>query len=67
MHVSKPFEYVHSDLWGPSRVTNLGRDSYFLTMIDDFSRIDSNGMKFVSKKHGIKRHRIMARLLNRTT
>jgi hypothetical protein len=39
MHVStRPFEYVHSDLWGPSKVKTLGGGSYFLTMIDDYSR-----------------------------
>ena len=39
MHVSsRPFEYIHSDLWGPSKVKTLGGGSYFLTMIDDYSR-----------------------------
>lgn len=39
MHISKgPFEYAHSDLWGPSRVMTHGGGSYFLTIIDDFSR-----------------------------
>ena len=39
IHVSsRPFEYVHSDLWGPSRVKTHGGSSYFLTIIDDFSR-----------------------------
>jgi len=28
-----PFDVVHSDVWGPSRVT-----SYFVTFIDEFSR-----------------------------
>ncbi|RZB53427.1 Retrovirus-related Pol polyprotein from transposon TNT 1-94 [Glycine soja] len=35
IHVSsRPFEYVHSDLWGPSRVKTHGGSSYFLTIID---------------------------------
>nr|KYP64673.1 Retrovirus-related Pol polyprotein from transposon TNT 1-94 [Cajanus cajan] len=39
IHVSsRPFEYVHADLWGPSRVKTLGGGSYFLTIIDDFTR-----------------------------
>lgn len=40
MHVSiRPFEYVHLDLWGLSKVKTLRGGSYFLIMIDDFSRI----------------------------
>ena len=30
--------YVHSDLWGPSRHPTLGGGRYFLSIIDDFSR-----------------------------
>lgn len=33
---SRPFEYVHSDLWGPSRVKTDGGGSYFLTIVDDY-------------------------------
>jgi hypothetical protein len=32
------FEYVHTDLWGPSRKKSLGDASYVLTIIDDYSR-----------------------------
>ena len=28
--------YVHSDLWGPSRRKSLGGASYMLTIIDDY-------------------------------
>ena len=35
---SRPFEYVHADLWGPSRTQTHGGGSYFLSIIDDFSR-----------------------------
>ncbi|XP_073222327.1 uncharacterized protein [Cicer arietinum] len=35
-NTSRSFEYVHSDLWGPSR-THFGC-SYFITIIDDYSR-----------------------------
>ncbi|KAK2414734.1 secreted RxLR effector protein [Trifolium repens] len=35
---SRPFEYVHSDLWGPASVSTHGGGSYFLSIIDDYSR-----------------------------
>ncbi|GAU10233.1 hypothetical protein TSUD_417410 [Trifolium subterraneum] len=35
---SRPFEYVHSDLWGPASVPTHGGGSYFLSIIDDYSR-----------------------------
>jgi len=39
MHYSsKPFEYVHSDLWGPSKTLTHGESSYFLSIINDYSR-----------------------------
>lgn len=31
-------DYIHSDLWGPSRVPSKGGARYMLTFIDDFSR-----------------------------
>ena len=31
-------DYVHSDLWGPSRTPSLSGCSYMLTFIDDYSR-----------------------------
>ncbi|KAG8488139.1 hypothetical protein CXB51_018349 [Gossypium anomalum] len=31
-------DYIHSDLWGPSRVPSRGGANYMLTFIDDFSR-----------------------------
>ncbi|KAG8472502.1 hypothetical protein CXB51_035379 [Gossypium anomalum] len=31
-------EYIHFDLWGPSRVPSRGGANYMLTFIDDFSR-----------------------------
>lgn len=31
-------DYIHSDLWGPARVSTHGGSRYFLTLIDDFSR-----------------------------
>ena len=39
IHTTKrPLDYIHSDLWGPARVTSYGGASYMLTIIDDFSR-----------------------------
>ncbi|XXG70306.1 hypothetical protein AAC387_Pa06g3094 [Persea americana] len=31
-------DYIHSDLWGPSRVPSRGGGLYMLTFIDDYSR-----------------------------
>ena len=31
-------EYIHSDVWGPSKTPSLGRKHYFVTFFDDFSR-----------------------------
>ena len=39
VHTTKAIlDYVHSDLWGPSRVLSLGGARYFLSLIDDYSR-----------------------------
>jgi len=38
-HKSKGIlDYVHSDLWGPSRKPSIGGSHYILTIIDDYSR-----------------------------
>ncbi|BBH03624.1 hypothetical protein Prudu_014548 [Prunus dulcis] len=36
---SAPFALVHSDVWGPSRVSNLSNSKWFVTFIDDYSRL----------------------------
>ena len=36
-HVDSLFSVIHSDIWGPSRVSSLGY-RYFITFIDEFSR-----------------------------
>ncbi|GJZ03033.1 retrovirus-related pol polyprotein from transposon TNT 1-94 [Tanacetum coccineum] len=40
MHTTQGvIEYVHSDLWGPSQVESLGGKRYFLSIVDDYSRM----------------------------
>ena len=36
---SKPFSLVHSDIWGPSRVKTASGSRWFITFIDDHTRI----------------------------
>ena len=36
---SKIFELVHSDVWGPAPVDSYNGFKYFVTFIDDFSRL----------------------------
>ena len=31
-------DYVHMDVWGPSKMKSLGGNHYFVTFVDDFSR-----------------------------
>ena len=39
VHTTKgTLDYVHADLWGPSRKSSLGGARYMLTIIDDYSR-----------------------------
>ena len=39
IHKSKgPLDYLHSDLWGPAKVSSMGGTTYMLTIIDDFSQ-----------------------------
>lgn len=35
---TKPLDYCHSDLWGPSPVNSIGGGRYFLSIVDDYSR-----------------------------
>ncbi|KAL1540759.1 Retrovirus-related Pol polyprotein from transposon TNT 1-94 [Salvia divinorum] len=32
-------DYIHMDCWGPSRVESIGGHKYFVSMIDDYSRM----------------------------
>jgi len=31
-------DYIHTDVWGPTKVPSLGGKHYFVTFVDDFSR-----------------------------
>ncbi|WJZ89426.1 hypothetical protein VitviT2T_008647 [Vitis vinifera] len=42
-------DYIHFDLWGPSRATSKGGLSYMLTIIDDFFQ-KSLGVLLEAKK-----------------
>lgn len=35
---TEALDYIHSDVWGPSRVSTHGGGRYFLTLIDDYTR-----------------------------
>lgn len=35
---SRPLEYIHSDLWGPSKTQTHGGGHYFMSIVDDYSR-----------------------------
>ena len=32
------FDLIHSDVWGPSRVSNISGSRYFIVFVDDYSR-----------------------------
>lgn len=36
---SQPFSLIHSDVWGPSRVHNITGSRWFVTFIDDHTRV----------------------------
>ncbi|KAK4254159.1 hypothetical protein QN277_020331 [Acacia crassicarpa] len=36
---SQPFSTIHSDLWGPSRTPNRSHSKWFITFIDDHTRV----------------------------
>ena len=31
-------DYIHTDVWRPTKMTSIGGKYYFMTFIDDFSR-----------------------------
>ncbi|XP_074356022.1 uncharacterized protein LOC141695694 [Apium graveolens] len=36
---SHPFSLIHSDIWGPSKVSNITDTHWFITFIDDHTRV----------------------------
>lgn len=38
-HAMKAFELLHSDIWGPYKVNTRGKFRFFLTLVDDYSRV----------------------------
>ena len=36
---SKPFSIIHSDVWGPNRTSTLSLKKWFITFIDDHTRV----------------------------
>jgi hypothetical protein len=36
---ASPFELIHSDVWGPCPITSKSGFKYFVTFVDDFSRV----------------------------
>lgn len=38
-HAAKAFELVHTDIWGPYKVSTRKKFTYFLTIVDDNSRM----------------------------
>ena len=36
---SKPFHLIHSDIWGPTRISNITNTRWFITFIDDHTRM----------------------------
>ncbi|KAL0556911.1 hypothetical protein IC582_005428 [Cucumis melo] len=36
---TQPFTLIHSDVWGPSKVTTSSRKQWFITFIDDHTRL----------------------------
>ncbi|WVZ14344.1 hypothetical protein V8G54_011910 [Vigna mungo] len=49
---ARPFEYVHANLWVPSRTQTHRGESYFLSIIDDYSRKMSVGRTIHHKDCG---------------
>ena len=36
---STPFSLIHSDVWGPSRISSISNKKWFVTFIDDHTRL----------------------------
>jgi hypothetical protein len=55
---SKPFMVIHSDIWGPATISSISKARYFITFIDECTR-----MTWVSLLH----KKVMAVLLFRNS
>ena len=42
------FDLIHSDVWGPSSVSNIGGSQYFVVFVNDYS---SYSWIFYMKRH----------------
>lgn len=38
-HAANAFKLVHTDIWGPYKVPTRGKFRFFLTLVDDYSRM----------------------------
>ena len=38
LHTTKPFQVVHSDVWGPSLLLSMEGYRYYISFVDDFTR-----------------------------
>ena len=50
-HATSPFSLVHLDVWGPYKHPTLTKCTYFLTIVDDFSR--ATWTYFLPSKHHV--------------
>lgn len=39
IHSTTPFQLVHIDIWGPYNTQTYNSFKYFLTLVDDFTRV----------------------------
>ena len=64
---NEPLELMHSDLCGPMQTASLGGNKYFITFIDDFSRMC--WVYFLRNKfetfHVFKKFKVMVELQSR--
>jgi hypothetical protein len=51
MFTTKPFEIVHSDVWGPAPVMSKGGFSYYVIFVDDYTRFC--WIYFLKHKHEV--------------